>query len=127
MYAPAALVVPVPTVDHVLDPDARRCTTTDRATNPLPVLTDTASLTTYPTAPLAAVVDHPDTTVAVAACAGTDTPTKPTHATTSATHTRRTHRPSLQHPCNTSLVTLNQRTLGASSTHAPAVLRFLAP
>ena len=67
MYAPALLVVPVATVDHVDDVDGRRCTLTDRATYPVPVLMDTASLITYPTAPLVDVVTHPDTAVAVAA------------------------------------------------------------
>jgi hypothetical protein len=89
VYAPALLVVPDATVDQVLEVDGRRCTLTDLATYPVPVLTDTASLITYPIAPLVAVVDHPATVVADAACAGTDTPTNPTHATTSATHTRR--------------------------------------
>ena len=44
MYAPVLLVLPVPTVVHVVDVDDRRCTLSERATYPLPVLTDTASL-----------------------------------------------------------------------------------
>jgi hypothetical protein len=63
VYTPVLEVVPEATVVQALDVDARRCTLTDRATYPVPVLTDTASLTTYPTAPLVAVVDHPDTAV----------------------------------------------------------------
>jgi len=64
MYAPAAVVVPDPTVDHVVEVEGRRCTLTARATYPVPVLTETASLMTYASAPLAAEVDHPDTLVA---------------------------------------------------------------
>ena len=67
VYAPALLVVPVATVDHVVELEGRRCTATDRATYPVPVLTDTASLIVVPTAEPEDVLTHPDTVVAAPA------------------------------------------------------------
>ena len=64
VYEPVVLVVPVAVVVQVLEEEGRRCTLTVRATYPVPVLTETASLIVYPTATLAEVLTHPDTVVA---------------------------------------------------------------